>query len=154
MGAVEIVRDAQEIRDLAKSMAERAVDAKTGTLGVRGVFPNPEGLLKPGQYAKVRALLENRKGALTVPQRAVIDVQGAKSVYVVDAKSKIEARPVVIGGIENGTFVIDSGLTPIDMVVTEGVSKVRPGVTVKVAGAPQDNAARAATPAAPEAAKP
>lgn len=127
-------------------MADRAVDPKTGTLAVRGVFPNPDGMLKPGQFAKVRALLENRKGALLVPQRAVIDIQGSKSVYVVDAKGQIEARTVAIGGIREGSFVIDTGLAPTDTVVVEGVSKVRPGTTVRVA--PQ------ASETAPEAAKP
>ena len=127
-------------------MAERAVDAKTGTLGVRGVFPNPGGLLKPGQYAKVRALLENRKGALLVPQRAIVDVQGVKSVYVVGAGDKIESRNVVIGGSRGASFVIDSGLSPTDMVVVEGVTKVRPGVTAKVVPAPAEDAAAAAKP--------
>lgn len=135
-------------------MAERAVDAKTGTLGVRGVFPNPSGMLKPGQFAKIRALLENRKGALLVPQRALVDVQGSKSVYVVNGKGQIEARTVVLGGMREGSFVIDSGLTPTDMVVIEGVSKVRPGVAVKVAPAPESAPASPATAAAPEAAKP
>jgi membrane fusion protein, multidrug efflux system len=125
-------------------MAERAVDAKTGTLGVRGVFPNPDGMLKPGQFAKIRALLENRQGAMLVPQRAVIDVQGSKSVYVVGAGGKIEAKTIVIGGVKDGSYIIDSGLTPTDMVVIEGVSKVRPGVTAKVAPPVDASAAAAA----------
>jgi len=117
-------------------MAERAVDAKTGTLGVRGVFPNPDGILKPGQFGKVRVLLENRKGALLVPQRAIFDVQGSKSVYVVGPGNKIEAKAVTLGGSQNGSFVIDSGLTPDDLVVVEGITKVRPGAVVKVAPPP------------------
>jgi len=129
-------------------MAERAVDQKTGTLGVRGVFPNPDGLLKPGQFAKIRALLENRKGAMLVPQRAVIDVQGSKSVYVVDADGKVASKTITIGGVENGAYIIDSGLTPTDMVVVEGVSKVRPGVAVKVVAAPAVSPAATVAPAA------
>lgn len=129
-------------------MADRALDAKTGTLAVRGIFPNPQGLLKPGQFAKIRALLENRQGAILVPQRALVDVQGSKSVYVVGKDNRIEAKAVTIGGSKDGSFVIDAGLTPTDMVVVEGVSKVRPGATVKVAAAPD-----AAAPAAPAAAK-
>lgn len=117
-------------------MAERAVNAKTGTLGVRGVFPNPTGLLKPGQFAKVRVLLEHRKGALLIPQRAVIDVQGSKSVYVVDAKGVVESQPITIGGMENSSFIIDSGLAPTDQVVVEGIAKVRPGMTVTVVSVP------------------
>jgi len=117
-------------------MAERAVNAKTGTLGVRGVFPNPDGLLKPGQFAKVRALLEHRKGALLVPQRAIVDIQGAKSVYVVDAKGVVEAQPITIGGMEDRFFIVDTGLTPADQVVVEGVAKVRPGMSVAVTPVP------------------
>lgn len=128
-------------------MAERAVDAKTGTLGVRGVFPNPDGMLKPGQFAKVRALIEERKGALTVPQRAVVDVQGSKAVYVVNGKGMIESRNVTVGGIKDGLAVIDTGLSPTDMVVVEGVSKVRPGQPVKVADT-KTPAPAAAAPAA------
>lgn len=129
-------------------MADRAVDAKTGTLGVRGVFPNPEGVLKPGQYAKVRVLLENRQGALLVPQRAVVDIQGSKSVYVVGAGDKIEAKTITIGGMQNSSFVIDSGLNPDDRVVVEGVTKVRPGATVRIAPPPAAAGASTSAPAA------
>ncbi|BAH73926.1 efflux RND transporter periplasmic adaptor subunit [Solidesulfovibrio magneticus] len=129
-------------------MADRALDAKTGTLAVRGVFKNPQGVLKPGQFAKVRALLEYRKAALLVPQRAIIDVQGSKSVYVVAGNGKIEAKAVTLGGSKDGNFVIDSGLTPTDMVVVEGVSKIRPGVPAKIVEA------EAQTPAQPPAAAP
>jgi len=117
-------------------MADRALDAKTGTLAVRGIFPNPQGLLKPGQFAKIRALLEHRKGAVLVPQRAIVDVQGSKSVYVVGKDNRIEAKTVTLGGSKDGSFIIDAGLAPTDMVVVEGVSKVRPGATVKVVPAP------------------
>ncbi|MHC1791967.1 efflux RND transporter periplasmic adaptor subunit [Solidesulfovibrio sp.] len=131
-------------------MADRALDAKTGTLAVRGIFPNPQGILKPGQFAKIRALLEYRKGAMLVPQRAIVDVQGSKSVYVVGGDGKIEARAVTLGGSKDGSFVIDSGLKPTDLVVVEGVSKIRPGVKAKIVAAP--DAAVAATPAAAPAA--
>lgn len=127
-------------------MADRALDAKTGTLAVRGVFKNPQGVLKPGQFAKVRALLENRKGALLVPQRAIINVQGSKSVYVVAGNGKIEAKAVTLGGSKDGNFVIDSGLAPADMVVVEGVSKIRPGVPAKIVEAQAPAAAPAAKP--------
>jgi membrane fusion protein (multidrug efflux system) len=130
-------------------MAERAVDAKTGTLGVRGVFANPKGILKPGQFAKVRALIDERKGALLVPQRAIIDVQGSKSVYVVGPGDVVEAKAVTLGGSKDGSFVIDSGIGPDDRVVVEGVSKIRPGMTVKVASPTPQAAAANAAPAKP-----
>jgi membrane fusion protein (multidrug efflux system) len=130
-------------------MADRALDAKTGTLAVRGVFPNPQGVLKPGQFAKIRALLEHRKGAMLVPQRAIVDVQGSKSVYVVAGNGKIEAKAVTLGGSKDGNFIIDSGLAPTDMVVVEGVSKIRPGVPAKIveADAPAQTPAQAPAPA-------
>jgi len=128
-------------------MADRALDPKTGTLAVRGVFPNPQGLLKPGQFAKIRALLENRQGALLVPQRAIVDVQGSKAVYVVGKDNRIESKAVTIGGSKDGSYIIDEGLTPTDLVVVEGVSKIRPGATVKVA--PPADAAAAPGAAAP-----
>lgn len=140
-------------------MADRALDAKTGTLAVRGVFPNPSGMLKPGQFAKVRAVMENRQNALLVPQRAIVDVQGSKSVYVVGPDGKIEAKAVTLGGTKDASFVIDSGLVPTDQVVVEGVSKVRPGTVVKIAPAPGPAAAAPApgaskdAPAAPTAVK-
>jgi membrane fusion protein (multidrug efflux system) len=131
-------------------MADRALDPKTGTLAVRGVFPNPQGVLKPGQFAKIRALLEHRQGALLVPQRAIVDVQGSKSVYVVAGNGRIEAKTVTLGGAKDGSFVIDKGLTPTDMVVVEGVSKIRPGVPAKIveATAPAPASAPAPAPAA------
>ncbi|KHK01299.1 efflux RND transporter periplasmic adaptor subunit [Desulfovibrio sp. TomC] len=136
-------------------MADRALDAKTGTLAVRGIFPNPQGLLKPGQFAKIRALLEQRQGAMLVPQRAIVDVQGTKSVYVVGKDNRIEAKAVTLGGSKDGSYVIDAGLTPTDMVVVEGLSKVRPGALVKIVPAPDAPAApaaQAATPTPPAAA--
>ena len=109
-------------------------------------------MLKPGQFAKIRALLEERKGALTVPQRALIDVQGSRAVYVVNGKGVIESRTVTVGGVKDGQAVIDTGLAPTDMVVVEGVSKVRPGQAVKVADAaphPTSAPTPAAQPAKP-----
>ncbi len=74
--------------------SDRQVDVKTGTIGTVAVFPNPGNLLRPGQYAKVRAVTEVKKGALLVPQRAVNELQGGFQVAVVGSDNKAEIRPV------------------------------------------------------------
>ena len=128
-------------------MADRAVDSKTGTLGVRGVFPNPDGILKPGQFAKVRALVEVVKDALCVPIQAVMDVQGTKSLFVVGPDGKAESRPVTLGGRMDNLVVISKGISADDQVVVEGGMKLRPGVLVKVeAPAKADGAENTAAP--------
>ncbi len=113
-------------------MAERAVDSKTGTLGVRGVFPNPDGILKPGQFAKVRALVELKKDALCLPLQAIMDVQGQKAVYLVGEGGKAKSVPVTLGPRVDAMIVIESGVGPDDKVVVEGGAKLRPGDLLKV----------------------
>ncbi len=112
-------------------MADRAVDAKTGTLPVRAFFPNPDGILKPGQFAKVRALVDTLKGALCVPRQAVMDVQGTKALYVVTGPDGIiESRNVSLGPVIEDLVVVEKGLAPGEAVVVEGGQKVRPGTRV------------------------
>lgn len=105
---------------------------QTGTVDFRAVFPNPEGLVLPGSY--VRAELEGVKltNVLLVPQRAVMFTKDAPLVYVLDAEGTATPRPVVLGRSADGFFVIESGLTPGDRIVAEGVIKVRPGAKVTV----------------------
>jgi len=110
---------------------DRQVDVTTGTVLARGTFPNPGNVLRPGQYAKVRALVEVKKNALLVPQRAVLDVQGVRQVAVVGADDTVELRPVQIGEPFGSLWVISKGLKPGERVVVEGIDKVRPGAKVK-----------------------
>jgi len=111
-------------------MADRAVDAKTGTLPVRASFPNPDGILKPGQFAKVRALIDTQKGALCVPRQAVLDIQGVKTLYVVGPDGTVEAKSVTLGPVVDDLAAVTQGLTPADAVIVEGAQKVRPGARV------------------------
>ncbi|MDD3311012.1 efflux RND transporter periplasmic adaptor subunit, partial [Pseudodesulfovibrio sp.] len=97
-------------------MVDRAVDPRTGTLGVRVKFPNPEGLLRPGQYAKVRLLVENVKNAMVVPVRAVMDTQGMKSIFKVEEDGKVVNQPLTLGFERNSLVVIREGLKPGDMI--------------------------------------
>ena len=112
---------------------DRQVDVTTGTVLVRGVFPNPGNLLRPGQYGKVRAVVGVRKNALLVPQRAVQDVQGTHQVAIVKADDTIDVRPVKVGERVGPLWVITDGLKPGERVVVEGGDRVRAGQKVQLA---------------------
>jgi membrane fusion protein (multidrug efflux system) len=110
--------------------ADRQVDASTGTIKVATLFSNPGNILRPGQFARVRALLRHKRGALLVPQRAVSELQGGYQVAVVNADATIDIRKVKPAERVDSLWVIDEGLKPGDTVVTEGVQKVRQGQKV------------------------
>jgi RND family efflux transporter MFP subunit len=110
--------------------ADRQVDQQTGTIRVAGAFANPGNMLRPGQYAKVRAVTEVLKGALLIPQRAVSQLQGSAQVAVVGADNKITIRTVQTGERVDSMWVITSGLSAGDRVVAEGVQKVKDGGSV------------------------
>jgi RND family efflux transporter MFP subunit len=110
--------------------ADRQVDQQTGTIRIAGAFANPGNILRPGQYAKVRAATQILKGALLVPQRAVSQLQGSNQVAVVGPDSKISIRPVQTGERVGTMWVISSGLSVGDRVVAEGTQKVKDGSTV------------------------
>ena len=111
--------------------ANNQVDVKTGTIRVVGEFPNPQRLLVPGMFVRVRALLDTLKGALVVPQRAVTDIQGRSLVAVVGADNKVSIRPVAPGERFGQQWVITGNVKAGDRVVAEGIQKVRDGATVK-----------------------
>jgi len=110
--------------------AGRQVDVQTGTVKVAVLFPNPGNLLRPGQFARVRAQRNVKAGALLVPQRAVMELQGSYQVAVVGADQKVDIRPVKVGQQVDNLWVIQEGLRPGDRVVVEGLQKIRPGVVV------------------------
>jgi len=112
------------------SFADRQVDPRTGTIRVAILFPNPDNILRPGQFAKVRALVETEKGALLVPQRAVGELQGNYQVAVVDADNTVKIRNVKVGERYGELWVIREGLKPGERVVAEGTQKVSDGVKV------------------------
>jgi membrane fusion protein (multidrug efflux system) len=109
---------------------ERAVDPTTGTLTGQFSFPNPERILRPNQYGRARFVTDVKEGALLVPQRAVQELQGLYSVAVVKPDATVEQRMVKAGERVGNLWVIDSGLKPGEMVIVEGLQKVRPGITV------------------------
>jgi RND family efflux transporter MFP subunit len=110
--------------------ADRQVDQQTGTIRIAGAFANPGNILRPGQYAKVRAVTEVLKGALLVPQRAVSQLQGSAQVAMVGADNKITIRAVQTGERVDTMWVITGGLSAGDRVVAEGTQKVKEGSAV------------------------
>ncbi len=131
---------------------ERAVDPTTGTLAVQLSFPNPERLLRPGQYGRVRFASEIRRDALLVLQRAVQELQDRHNVVVVDADNKVSVRSVKVGPRVDDLWVIDEGLKPGERVVVEGLQRLRDGMTVKAVPVAA-SASSPAVPAAPSAAE-
>jgi membrane fusion protein (multidrug efflux system) len=110
---------------------DRNIDPATGTLGVEALFANPSGLLRPGQFGRVRAPVTTRMNAILVPQRAVREMQGTFSVGVLKPDSTVEIRPVKAGARVGSDWVVDTGLVAGTVIVVEGMQKVRPGVKVR-----------------------
>jgi RND family efflux transporter MFP subunit len=113
------------------SFVDRAVDPKTGTIGIRAEFPNPDQIIRPGQFGRVRGVIEQKPDAILVPALAVQEQQGAKTVLVVEAGDKIGLRPVKLDERIGDLYIVASGLKTGDRVVVEGVQRVRPGMQVK-----------------------
>jgi RND family efflux transporter MFP subunit len=112
------------------SFADRAVNQNTGAIRIAGLFDNPGNILRPGQYARIRAATSIHQGALLVPQRAVSELQGSYQVAVVDKENKVSIATVRVAERVGPMWVIEGGLKPGDLVVAEGVQKVRPGAQV------------------------
>jgi RND family efflux transporter MFP subunit len=110
---------------------DRAVDPRTGTLALRAVFPNPERVLRPGQYMRLRVRLEERPDALLVPQAAVMESQGAASVFVVGPEATVQARPVRLGSPIGTFWVVEEGLQAGEAVIVKGLQQARPGLRVE-----------------------
>jgi membrane fusion protein (multidrug efflux system) len=115
---------------------DRNVDPQTGTIRLEAAFPNPGGLIRPGQYARVRASVFVKKGAVLVAQRSLQEAQGISSVAVVKPDDTIEMRPVKPADRVGDLLVIESGLAAGERVVVEGLQKVRAGVKVKAETVP------------------
>ncbi|HVF90003.1 MAG TPA: efflux RND transporter periplasmic adaptor subunit [Blastocatellia bacterium] len=111
-------------------VADREVDAKTGTIRLAGVFPNPGNALRPGQYARLRAVTSRQESALIIPQRAVTELQGSYQVAVVGPDNRVEIRPVRLGERVGPMVIINEGLKAGESVIAEGAQKVKAGTTV------------------------
>ena len=102
-------------------LADRQVDVKTGTIRIGALFPNPGNVLRPGQFARVRAVTKTRNGALLVPQRAVTELQGSYQAAVVNQNNKVEIRQIKVGERIGSQWIIDQGLEPGERVIVEGL---------------------------------
>lgn len=112
------------------ALTDRNVDVKTGTIKVAATFPNPDHLLRPGQYGKVRVEMEIKPGALLVPDRALSEMQGIRQVTVVGPDNKAEVRPIETGEHVGALWTVEKGLAPGERIIVEGLQKVRPGMVV------------------------
>jgi RND family efflux transporter MFP subunit len=110
--------------------ADRQVNENTGAIRIAGLFPNPNNILRPGGYAKVRSVIRTQLGALLVPQRAVSEMQGGYQVAVVGADNKVDVRTVTVGDRVDNRWIIASGLNAGDRIVVEGVQRMHTGVHV------------------------
>lgn len=119
--------------------AEMVVDPATGSVTIEAEFPNPTGIIRPGQFGRVQALVEIRKGALLVPQRAVNELQGSFIVAVVKDDDTVETRPVTPGNRFGSWWVIDRGVNAGERVVVEGQWRLKPGMKVTTEPAPVDS---------------
>src|SRR5438105_4883554 len=122
---------------------DRQVDVTSGTVLARGVFANPGNVLRPGQYAKVRAVVETRKSALMIPQRAVQDVQGVHQVAVLRPDDTVDVRAVKVDARVGSLWIIAQGLKTGERVIVEGADRVRAGQKVRLASSePAEGSAR------------
>ncbi|MDA0969830.1 MAG: efflux RND transporter periplasmic adaptor subunit [Planctomycetota bacterium] len=128
---VQLVTDEGFSRRGVLDFVDIAVLAGTGTVRCRAVLENPERLLMPGMFVRARLPFGDPRSALLVPERAIGTDQGNKFVYVVDDNNRVAIRPVSLGFLSEGLRVIDAGLSEADRVITSGLTRVRPGITVR-----------------------
>ena len=114
------------------SFADREVNAATGTIRIAGVFPNPNNLLRPGGYGRVRLSARTATGALLIPQRAVTELQGSYQVAVVSSDNKVSIRPVTVGDRVGSLWIVTNGLKAGERVIVEGLLRIRDGAVVNV----------------------
>jgi membrane fusion protein (multidrug efflux system) len=111
-------------------MADRQVSPTTGTLQMAGLFPNPHFILRPGQYARVRAQVGMKRGVVVVPQRVVSEMQGSYQVTIIDDQNKAHALTVEVGEQQGSNWIIEKGLEPGQRIVIEGIEKAKDGALV------------------------
>ena len=110
---------------------DRAVDPRTGTLALRATFPNPDRLLQPGQFVRLQILLDERVGALLVPQAAIQESQGSASLFVVGPDETVQARTVQMGPRFGTLWVVEDGVKVGEHIVVKGLQQIRPGMRVE-----------------------
>ncbi len=109
---------------------DRDVDPTTGSILLQASFPNPEYLIRPGQFARINASVRTIKNGILIPQRSVMEMQGIHNVYVINNENKVELRRIKVGPTIDSFWLVDEGLNNGEKVVYEGLQKVKPGMTV------------------------
>ena len=109
---------------------DRNIDTSTGTILVQATFPNPDKIIRPGQFVRVKVKVMDLQDALLVPQKCLIELQGQYSVLIVNKENKIETVQVVIGEKIPGYTIIKSGIKSGDQLILEGLQKAKPGLAV------------------------
>jgi membrane fusion protein (multidrug efflux system) len=109
---------------------DRDVDPTTGAILVQASFPNPESIIRPGQFARINALVRTIKNGILIPQRSVMEMQGIYNVYVINNENKVELRRLTVGPTIDSFWLVEEGLKNGEKVVYEGLQKVKPGMTV------------------------
>lgn len=117
-------------RDGVINFVDNQVNPRTGTLRVRAVFPNKDQYVTPGMFGRMRIPIGQPYEAILVTDRAIDTDQGQKIVYLVEKDNKVVSRPVRLGAMHEGLRVIEAGLSTSDLVIVNGLQRVRPGVTV------------------------
>ncbi len=110
--------------------ADRQVNVNTGTIKVAVLYPNPDNILRPGMYVRIRATTDTKKDAMVVPQQAVITLQTSTQLAVVNPDKTISIRPVKLGETSGSMVIVEDGVKPGDQVVVEGLQKIREGMKV------------------------
>ena len=125
-----------------------SVDEATGTVQLRAEFPNPDGLLLPGEFVNARIYAGKVTDVIAIPQRAVTVADAGGTVMIVDKDGKAAVRPVKLGQLMGDSWVVESGLQPGDRVIVSNLQKLQPGMPVQIANAATGRKAAAPTPAA------
>jgi membrane fusion protein (multidrug efflux system) len=110
--------------------ADRSVDASTGSMAVEAAFPNPDKLLRPGQFAKIKVAGDTASGALLIPKRAIRDLQGQSQVFVVGPDNVVEQRTIVVGNEVAELQVVESGIADGERVAVDGLQRLRSGMKI------------------------
>jgi membrane fusion protein (multidrug efflux system) len=109
---------------------DREVDPTTGSILLQASFPNPEYIIRPGQFARVNASVRTIKNGILIPQRSVMEMQGIHNVFVINNENKVELRRIIVGPTIESFWLVKEGLKNGEKVVYEGLQKVKPGMTV------------------------
>lgn len=129
-----------------------SINESTGTAAVRAEFPNPGRRLLPGQFVRARIEAGTQSHGMLIPQRPVTVTPQGANVMLVNAKNVVESRPVTVGALDGGSWVVQSGLAAGDRVIVDGLQKAQPGQPVKAVAATATPAASQTGPSQPAAA--